>query len=138
MRVFEAIATAFYAKRNCEKSDNSVWREIWADRIAPLCREELPSGRGLSGVSFDWEASKPERLVFLLSFHHMNHGGFYDGWTDHSAIVTPSFVGGFDLRLTGRDRNGIKDYLGELLHHSLSKEIGDWADIMKEEPIAVY
>ncbi|ARK07572.1 hypothetical protein LAV_00197 [Sphingobium phage Lacusarx] len=137
MRVFEAIATAFTARQNCEKSGNTDWHAIWSDRISTLCREELPSGSGISATSFDWLASRPDRLVFLTSFHHMHESGYYDGWSDHSAIVTPSFLGGFDIRMTGRNRNDIKDYLAETLHHALSREIGEWTDIVKEAPIAV-
>ena len=138
MRIIEAIAKAYAAKLNCEKSGNSEWEEIWADRINTICRERLPSGSGVDGgVSFDWDASRPERLVFLLGFHHMDGNGMYDGWTDHSAIVTPSFVTGFDIRLTGRNRNDIKSYLAELLGHAFDEQIEPYRDSKKEEPIAV-
>ncbi len=125
-KIYEAIAQALAAKVNCEKSGNQEWRERWADRITRLCREHLPSGAGLSGVSIDWDASKPERLAFLTSFHHMHESGMYDGWTDHSLIVTPSFVSGFDLRITGRNRNGIKEYLGDVIGHALAADAPAW------------
>jgi hypothetical protein len=44
----------------------------------------------------------------------MNEGGYYDGWTEHQVIITPSLQHGFDVRVTGQDRNEIKDYLAEL------------------------
>ena len=47
------------------------------------------------------------------------HGG-YDGWTEHKIIVTPSLVYGFELRVTGKDRNDIKDYIAEVMHGALS------------------
>ena len=40
----------------------------------------------------------------------MSETGFYDGWTEHKVIVTPSFAG-IDLRITGRNRNDIKDHI---------------------------
>lgn len=127
MQTYQALARAFGAKLNCEKSGNEKWLHIWADRITTLMRERMPSGSGVDGgTSFDWHASRENRLVLLLSFHHMNDGGYYDGWTDHTAIIEPDLQCGFTLRITGRNRNDIKSYLADLLHAALSEEMGDW------------
>jgi hypothetical protein len=73
--------------------------------------ELLPSGSGIdSGVQFDWN-STPEKLVFNFSYHHMNEVGYYEGWTEHKLIITPCLQHGYKLKITGRDRNGIIDYL---------------------------
>jgi hypothetical protein len=61
--------------------------------------------------------------VIDTSFHHMNENGMYDGWTDHQIIITPSFISGFDIRVTGRNMKGIKEYLIDLFHYVLSKEV---------------
>jgi hypothetical protein len=53
----------------------------------------------------------------------MNDGGFYDGWTDHSVIVTPSLVEGFNLRVTGRNRKDIKEYIAEQFCMALDQDI---------------
>lgn len=77
--------------------------------------EKLPSGSGLDdGIRLNYELSKPERLVFYFSFHHMDENGYYDGWTAHQIIITPSLQRQFNTRITGRDRNQIKEYLYDL------------------------
>lgn len=128
MKIYQAIATALAAKLNCETSGNEEWRSIWADRIRTICSDQMPSGSGVdTGTEFDWDESKPERLVFIASCHHMTEIGYYDGWTDHQIIVTPSLLFGYSIRVTGRNRNDIKDYLGDLFHAALGEELGEWA-----------
>ena len=86
----------------------------------------MPSGSGIdSGTKLDFDRSKPNRLVFTAPYHHMNDDGMYDGWTDHDIIVTPDLGFGFDLRITGRDRNQIKDYLGDTFAEALRQDITD-------------
>ncbi|MFU1607363.1 hypothetical protein ACM25O_13340 [Sulfitobacter pontiacus] len=52
----------------------------------------------------------------------MNPAGMYDGWTTHKAILTPVF-GSYALRLTGKDRAGIKDYIAETLGAALDARV---------------
>jgi hypothetical protein len=102
---------------------HNEWFNRWEETIE---REtaNLPSGSGIdSGVKFDFDASTPEKLVFLFGVHHMNESGMYDGWTDHSLIVTPSLQFGFHIRITGRDRNQVKDYLYETFQYALNEEV---------------
>jgi hypothetical protein len=124
-----AFAQTLAARENCRKAGNSAWFTVHSSRLADLCREHMPSGSGVGlragGTEFDFDASKPDRLVFNTGFHHMDESGGYDGWTEHQVIVTPSLVFGFELRITGRDRNDIKDYLAELYQSALSAEIAD-------------
>lgn len=114
MKFYQAIASAMLARANCERSGNSEWHAKHTERIRALVREHAVSGSGFdSGTSFSFDASHPDRLVFVVEFHHMSEQGYYDGWTSHFVIVTPSLVHGFNLRVTGRDRNGIKDYIAD-------------------------
>jgi hypothetical protein len=53
----------------------------------------------------------------------MNDSGYYDGWTEHVVTVTPSFIGGFNIRVSGRNRNDIKGYIAESFHHILKMEV---------------
>ena len=100
------------------------WFDRHADRIESLVREHMPRGSGFdSGTTLDLEASHADKLVFQTSFHHMNDGGYYDGWTTHVVTVTPSFIGGFSLRVGGRNRNNIKDYIGDTFHTALMTEV---------------
>jgi len=74
--------------------------------------ETAPSGSGFdAGTSVDTDRS--DVLIFSASFHHMDDAGYYGGWTEHTVRVKPSLAWGFDLTVSGRDRNGIKDYIGE-------------------------
>jgi hypothetical protein len=83
----------------------------------------LPSGSGIdSGTKLDLNASHAEKLVFDIAYHHMNDGGFYDGWTQHRIVVTPSFTG-INLRISGRDRNDIKDYLYQTYDYALKQDV---------------
>jgi len=52
----------------------------------------------------------------------MDEHGYYDGWTEHKVIVTPHLTHEFDLKVTGRDKNGIKDYIVETFDNALDSE----------------
>jgi hypothetical protein len=91
--------------------------------LIPAVNDSAPSGSGFdSGTTLNEEKSKENRLVFDTAFHHMDEWGGYDGWTEHQVIVTPSLVFGFTLRITGRDRNGIKDYINDVFSCWLKEE----------------
>lgn len=79
-------------------------------------RNQGPRGSGFdNGTTLDLDASHATKLVFITSFHHMDEHGGYDGWTEHKVVATPAFYG-FDTRVTGRDRNQIKEYIGDVFH----------------------
>ncbi len=94
--------------------------DIW-DALYSYVNQNAPRGSGIDNGTFLGETSSKKKLVFVTAFHHMDEHGGYDGWTEHRVVVTPEFQG-FSLRVTGCDRNGIKDYLGELFHSWLSSE----------------
>lgn len=120
--LYREIAAILTAIRNCRKAGNKEWLEKHGQNLKRLL-DLLPSGSGIdSGTTLDKDESNERKLIFDCSFHHMNDGGYYDGWTDHRIIVTPSFDG-IDLRITGRDRNEIKDYLHETYHYALTQEV---------------
>lgn len=121
-RVYECIARAFIARKNCEENGTEEWFERHSDRIEQLVHTYLPSGSGFDlGTSIDWDASRPDRLVFNTAFHHMDENGYYDGWTDYQVICRASLAFGFDLRITGRDRRDIKDYIHDAFHSALDR-----------------
>lgn len=85
--------------------------------------KELPSGSGIdAGCEIHLEKSRPERIVIAFGFHHMDEGGYYDGWTLHDLILTPDF-GGFKIKIGGPNKNFIKGYLYDLFTHELGREI---------------
>jgi len=122
--LYEYIASKVSAIRNCQKSGNQEWEWKHRETLEKIERNLLPSGSGFdSGSVIDMETSKPEKIVINTSFHHMTETGYYSGWTDHSVIITPSLQFGFNLRVTGRNRNEIKDYIAETFQYVLSKRV---------------
>ena len=122
--LYSELASKVCAMRNCEKTGNAEWRDKHEDSILDLCREYLPSGSGFdAGSHIHFDASHAEKLVFTTSYHHMNEHGYYDGWTEHTVTITPSFIGGFNIRVSGRDRDGIKEYIAESFCHILKMEV---------------
>lgn len=107
------LANAIQAYNNCVKSHNA-YLSVWAERIQE-CENLLPHGSGLdSGCKIDLKASNENRIVINTSFHHLNEVGFYDGWTEHKIILTPSLIHGYQISITGRNRNEIKEYLTDV------------------------
>lgn len=128
-KVYQAIASRMAAIRNCAERGNLEWQEKHESALAELIEKHLPHGSGFdAGTTFDVEShiyGNPERLIFGADYHHLNANGFYTGWTRHAVIVSPSLVGGISLRVTGRDKNGIKDYIAETFNHCLMRESGE-------------
>jgi len=118
--VYQQITSALDAMRRCVESGNSEWEIRHAERLDALIGANLPSGSGIdSGTSLE-TSSTVNRLVFQADYHHMDDNGMYSGWSQHQVIVTPSLLHGFHIRVTGRDRNQVKDYIAETFHHALS------------------
>ncbi len=119
-KLYQQIARTIEARLNCIKSGND-W-QLRHEETLEAFNDLLPSGSGIdSGTKIDIDASKPDKLVFNFSYHHMNDGGMYDGWTDHQLIVTPSLSFGFACRITGPNRNDVKDYLHEVYSSAMSE-----------------
>ena len=126
-RLVKQISSLLKAIENCKKNNNesvgSEWLEKHTERLDSLCKNHLPSGAGFdSGTNLDMDKSNSEKLVFHTSFHHMNESGYYDGWTDHTVTVTPGFDG-VHIRISGRNRNDIKDYILQTFEHCLNEEV---------------
>lgn len=128
-KLYARLASLVAARLNCITSGNTDWRDRHEDEAGKLVLNHMPSGSGFdNGTKIDFDASTGEKLVFHTAFHHMNEGGYYDGWTEHVVTVTPSFLGGFSLKISGRDRNDIKDYISESFSLALNAEINEHAE----------
>lgn len=100
------------------------WAHKHAERVSELVRAHMPSGSGFdSGTQLDLDASHADKLVFTTSFHHMDDDGYYNGWTEHTVTVVPSLAHKFHIRVSGRNRNDIKDYIAETFGTALETEI---------------
>ncbi len=123
--VLQILARSLFSIENEAKRTDTSHRkfsEAREDLIDNIARNYLPSGSGFdNGSRVNMEKSTPNRIIIDTAFHHMNENGYYDGWTEHSVIVAPSLVWGYEIRVTGRNRNEIKDYIAETFQHALSR-----------------
>lgn len=130
--VAACISSLIEARAYCEKraattndSHAKEWFDRHSERLAALERCYLPSGAGIdSGTKIDLLRSEPDKLVFHTSFHHMKDVGYYDGWTEHTITVRPGF-NGLQIAISGRDPNGIKEWLHQTFEEVLSEMIDD-------------
>ena len=126
--LYRQLASLVSAYHSCLASNSPTvqeWANIHRQSLENL-NKHLPSGRGFDSGSFiNLSDSSDTRLEFYTSFHHIEEG-FYDGWTEHTIIVTPSFEGiNIDVITTdGEDnRNDIHTYIGDTFYDSLIEEI---------------
>jgi hypothetical protein len=122
--VYQQIASLLVAIDNCRRSGNAEWLAKHEQRLRNIVAERMPRGSGFDHSTHLWnDDSTPDKLVFGTSFHHMNDVGMYDGWTDHTITMMPSLAFGFVLKISGSDRNDIKDYIAEVFNAALSEEV---------------
>lgn len=122
-KVYQKIATLVGAIENCRKADNVHWEKQHGLMLADIVRDKMPSGSGFdTGTSINIDDSTAERLIFETAYHHMTDAGYYNGWTAHRVIVTPSLQFGFNLRITGRNRNEIKEYIADAFQSALDAD----------------
>lgn len=124
--VIEAIHSALVAQRNCKSRacPNTEWAARWSAYLDRIARELLPHGSGFDiGTVITSLAADGHGVKFWTEFHHMDDNGGYDGWTQHTIVVRPTFGAGVDLRTTGRDRNQIKDYIADVFGAVLTAEL---------------
>jgi hypothetical protein len=125
--LYKAIASTIDARKRCATTNNSEWFNRHSDSLAQLAKL-LPSGSGFdSGTEIDLDRSSAERLVFHTSFHHMDEYGSYDGWTTHTVTVKPSLLFNFTLRVSGHNRNDIREYIAETFDACLGALV-TWTD----------
>lgn len=120
----EYLAGKVQARVNCLRNGNMEWEQRHFRDVQTAVENYMPHGSGFDmGVGLDWQKSHAARLVFFTSYHHMDEGGGYDGWSDHAVTIVPLFGGDFDVRVGGRDRNSIKDYIAEMFAEALRTPI---------------
>ncbi len=121
MKLYQKLASTIAAIENCRKSCNAEWMVKHEATLADLMAH-MPSGSGFDcGTKLD-ETSTFEKIIFNTAYHHMDEHGGYDGWTEHTVTVTSSLIFGFTTKISGKDRNGIKEYIGEVFESILSNE----------------
>lgn len=97
------------------------------DEIARLLKL-LPSGSGWDEGTKLSDSTNAKRIQLHGAYHHMNPNGFYDGWTEHSIVITPSLAWGFEMKITGPNRNGIKEHLHEIFDYALRELVDEFEE----------
>ena len=121
--LYQRLASTLNARNNCRKSGNAEWEARHTAALGELAKN-LPSGSGIDDdVRLDLERSTENRLVLHVAFHHMDESGYYDGWTNHTLVVTPSLAFVLEIRITGRNRNDIKEVLHVTFYDALLAEV---------------
>ena len=126
--LYSELATAIDALARCKattaNTSQAAHADIWEDQIESLVKQHMPSGSGYdSGTKIDLDASHADKLVFHTGFHHMNENGYYAGWTEHTITVKPSLQSEFTLRISGRNRNNIKEMMYEDVRNALHQDV---------------
>lgn len=99
--------------------------DAYQDRLQyfeKFVEEEFPSGSGFDNGTKLINFSS-NRIVLEVGFHHMDEHGGYDGWSHHEVTITSDLEWGFNVKISGKDRNNIKEYISEVFHETLSSEI---------------
>lgn len=125
--VYQRLASLVLQRSNCiarTPHKNDEWFEKSTNSIHEIVKNHLPSGSGVdNGTRIVLEKSTEEKLVFKADFHHMNEGGYYEGWTEHIVTVRASLFDKFTVTVSGRNRNQIKDHIAELFYWSLRETV---------------
>ena len=103
------------------------WHKVVNDEYMGECEDRiykleqlLPSGSGIdSGCKIDVEKSSSDKVIITFGYHFLNDAGYYDGWGEYKLIIKPKLSNDFDLRIVGKDRSFIKDYLYDLFDTEL-------------------
>jgi hypothetical protein len=122
MKLYKKIARTLQAIDNCRKSNNQEWYDIHERTLRDM-EELLPSGSGFdTGTIILLAESTPNRIVLFTSYHHMDNG-FYTRWTNHQITITPSLVNEFEIKISGRNYDGIKDYIAEVFQTAMDQDV---------------
>ena len=123
MKLYKYLANQLSRIAYMERNDRDQDADDIRSTVDDFVKANFPRGSGFdAGTHLDWDKSTTSKLVFRTEFHHMNDVGYYDGWTQHEVIVKPSFLFDCDIRITGRDRNQIKDYIDEVFNNTLARD----------------
>lgn len=121
-KLISKIASLIDARENCKK-DNPIWFEKHSDYLNEISKKYLPSGSGIdSGCNIEPELSNKNRIIITFGYHFMDENGYYDGWEHYRLICKPTF-NGIDMKIVGKNKNGIKDYLYDTFDYCLNEVI---------------
>lgn len=126
--IIQKIYSAWQAKENCEITNNTEWKEKWANTLREIEKNHLPHGSGFdNGTKI--EKVTDQKITLKSAYHLMDDNGFYREWIDFIIIVRPGFdtisveaVGQFSRLQKKSYGYGIKDYIEEEFYNCLTEE----------------
>jgi hypothetical protein len=120
--VYKKIAQALTVINNPDAMDKYIEQEYL--NLEWIQENVLPSGSGFdSGCKIDHIKSTPNKIVIRCDYHHMNENGYYDGWTYHEVIIKPCLAYDHDMKITGRDKRDIKNYILDVIYEAIEGKI---------------
>ena len=120
MKLYQKIARLV---ANINDAPDSKMFDSWETELTNIERNILLYDSGFGAGCKIQDNSRPDRIVISCNYHHMDEHGYYDGWSEHTAVVKPCLQFGFYVRVTGRNRNMIKEYISDTFHELLEMEV---------------
>jgi len=117
---YSRYASANNAMQYCIKQGLEEMAGNWQEQLAGLI-DDLPHGSGIDG---DWSHEfKNGKIILNNSFHVMDDAGFYDGWIDFAAVISPSLQFGADVSISGNfgKHQDLKGYLAEIIGEAIEQ-----------------
>ena len=123
MKLYQVIAHRILSLKEEKNILNVHHCEIAQEVLNDIKKNLLPYGSGFdNGTTINMDKSNGNKLVFDVGYHHMNGDGYYDGWTHHQVIIKADLLSGYDMKITGKNKREIKDYIAEVFTGILDKE----------------
>jgi hypothetical protein len=99
----------------------------WAKRAKELSllQELLPNGNGIrehEGLAVILLESTKKRIVIETTYWPPHDSYETTRRTVHQLVITPSFEGEINIRVTGKNENNVKEYLQDIFREALMKE----------------
>ena len=117
MKLYQAIA------QNARLIAEPRFQEAAKERQKRI-EAALPSGSGFDAGTCILKACDAG-IVLETEFHHMDENGSYDGWTQHRVTIRASLTHGICISVSGRNRNGIKEYIADTFYHTMMADF-EW------------
>jgi len=126
MKRYKYLAMKLQAASNCINMFGTAFNPLWYEKHKEDIDKQMetaPNGSGFdNGTTLVEEDCNSKKLVFLTAYHHLDDIGYYVKWTDHKVIITSAFDG-FDMRITGKNFNGIKEYIADVFNAWLNEDV---------------
>jgi len=105
------------AIEGCLVQNRAEWQAKHEHTLRQFVRETAPCGQTWYSTGLNIKKSSTTQLVFRGAFRHE------DRWTEHTITVKPNFGLGFTFKISGLNKNDVKDCLKEMFTNWLSSEV---------------